>query len=190
MIVAIGLAGNEIGRPPALFDEIFRQARSDGFKITAHCDIGVPNTHEHITQVLGSLGGSGGADRCDHGLNIADRPELVDMARTRNMGLTLCPWGYAIYQSENDIFEPLRKLFDAGLKVTINSDDPPYMMGHYTLGNLMLVKCAGGFSDAELVQCQRNAIEVSWAPDPVKMKLTKGLNEFTKKYNIPSVSLA
>ena len=48
MIVGIGLDSNEVDRPPSLFDEVFLRARNDGFRLTAHCDVGKPYPLEHI----------------------------------------------------------------------------------------------------------------------------------------------
>lgn len=180
MVVGVGLAGNEIDHPPSLFEEILAQARADGFKITIHCDPDMPGTHDHIHQVLTSVAGSG-ADRCDHGINIADKPELIQLAQSKNICLTLCPWTYAVYHSDHPIWKSARTLFEAGVRVTFNSDDPPYMMGHYTEGNLVLAKVAGGFSDAEIVQCQRTSIEMSWAPEDVKQRLREELEAYVVK---------
>ncbi len=89
MIVGIGLDSNEYDRPPSLFLDLYSRARADGFKLTAHCDVTQPNTHEHIRQVAEVLGGTG-AERVDHGLDAAERPELVKTIRERGMGMTLC----------------------------------------------------------------------------------------------------
>jgi adenosine deaminase len=50
MIVGIGLDGNEYDRQPLLFEELYIRARTDGFKLTCHCDVTQKNTHEHIRQ--------------------------------------------------------------------------------------------------------------------------------------------
>jgi adenosine deaminase len=177
VIVGVGLAGNEVDRPPFLFDDVLTQARKDGFKVTVHCDLGMPNTHEHISQALTTIGGDG-ADRCDHGVNMADKNELIIKAKERRIGLTLCPWGYLIYQSENEIWPAFRKLYDAGVKITINSDDPPYMMGNYTEENLILCKLAGGFTNSEIVQMQKYAVEICWADDNLKAKLLEEIESY------------
>lgn len=171
MIVGIGVAGNEVGRPASLFEDLLRRARDDGFKITVHCDVDVPNTHAHIKQVLTTVSGTG-ADRCDHGLNIAQSESLIDLVIEKEIGLTLCPWGYVIY-SGHPIWQSFRTLHESGVLVTVNSDDPPYMMGNYTEENLVLTKIAGGFTNADLIAFQKNSIKISWAPPKVKRQLSE-----------------
>ncbi|CAN9145757.1 unnamed protein product, partial [Alternaria alternata] len=60
MIVGIGLDSNEVDRPPSLFDEVFVRARNDGFRLTAHCDVGKPYPLEHIHQVATGIAGTEG----------------------------------------------------------------------------------------------------------------------------------
>lgn len=89
MIIGIGLDSNEFDRPPSLFSDLYLRARADGFRLTAHCDVKQPNTHEHIRQVIEDLGGTG-AERVDHGLDAAERPELVNLIKEKGVGMTLC----------------------------------------------------------------------------------------------------
>ncbi|EHK99084.1 putative Uncharacterized deaminase [Glarea lozoyensis 74030] len=78
----IGLDGNEYNRPPSIFEPLSLRARNDGFKITCHCDVTQKDTHEHIRQVAECVGGSG-ADRLDHGLDAAERPELASLIKEK-----------------------------------------------------------------------------------------------------------
>ena len=89
MFAGIGLDSNEYDRPPVLFKELYERARADGFKLTAHCDVTQKDTHEHIRQVVEELGGTG-AERVDHGLDAAERSDLVEKISGRGMGMTLC----------------------------------------------------------------------------------------------------
>ena len=179
MVIGIGLAGNEVEKPPMLFSDLMTEARAQGFKITAHCDIDVPDTHEHIRQVAETLAGTG-ADRIDHGLNIADDDALMRLVNEKGLGLTLCPWGYTIYNTGRELWVDFRKLMEAGLKVTINSDDPPYMLEHYTEGNLMLAKIAGGLTNAQVLQLQNNAVQICWAPEETKTILMSEIEAYSK----------
>ncbi|KAF3034763.1 hypothetical protein E8E11_004808 [Didymella keratinophila] len=90
MIISVGLDSNEVGRPPSLFDDVFVRARSDGFRITAHCDVGTSYLLSHIRQVTSSIGGMG-ADRIDHGQNAAGDTELVEHIKQKVLGMTICP---------------------------------------------------------------------------------------------------
>ncbi|PVH75246.1 adenosine deaminase [Cadophora sp. DSE1049] len=181
MIVGIGLDSDELDRPPKLFEALFKRARADGFKITSHCDFNQKNTHEHIRQVAEDLGGTG-ANRIDHGMNAADRDELMTVIREKGIGMTICPCAYIRHTSESEVFPRIRKLFDAGIKITIASDDPAYMEDNWVLHNLYLVREKCEFTDREMVQLQRNAIHICWASDVVREELSRNLDEFERNY--------
>lgn len=174
MIIGIGLDSDEYNRPPSLFQEVFRRAREDGFKITNHCDFNQKDTHEHIRQVCEIIG----ADRIDHGINAADRDDLLALVKTKQMGLTLCPCAYIRHAPELEVFPRIRKLFDAGLLVTIASDDPAYMEDNYLVDNLLMVRNKCKFTDVEMIQLQRNAITICWAPESLKRSLLADLENF------------
>lgn len=167
MIVGISLDSNELSRTSNLFDQVYTLARKDGFKITAHCDVGVENTHEHIRQVASTIAGKG-LDRLDHGLHVADERELLELVAGRSVPMTICPWAYLRRETCDSIAERLRLLFDAGIKMCISSDSPAYMDESWVTHNLLLAQKMGGFTDAEMVQVARNAVDMSWAKPAVK----------------------
>lgn len=168
--VAIGLDSDEYDRPPSLFFDVFQRARDDGFKITAHCDVYQKDTHEHIKQVVTQLGGYG-ADRLDHGLNAADKPELMQAIKSRGIGMTLCPHAYHRHEATEMVFPLIRRLYDAGIPVTINSDDPTYMHGNWVENNIELARRLCRFEMRELVQLERNAVGICWADEGLKEKI-------------------
>lgn len=181
IIVGIGLDSDELDRPPMLFNEVFKRAREDGFRLTSHCDFNQKDTHEHIRQVAQSLGGTG-AERIDHGMNAADQPELMDSIKEKGIGMTICPCAYIRHAPSDSVFPRIRKLFDAGIKVTIASDDPAYMEDNWVLHNLYMVRDKCKVTDEEMVQLQRNAIEICWASDHEKATLLKELEAFEKAH--------
>ena len=178
----IGLDSNEFNNPPMLFDKVFQRARDEGLKITSHCDVGQKNTHEHIRQVASLIAGSG-ADRIDHGLNAAEKPELIDLIKQKDLGMTLCPHAYHRRLPTDYVFPLMRKLLDAGIKVTINSDDPTYMHQMWVEDNLRLSMKHCPFSRAEVVRLQQNAIDISWADDDTRGRLQVELDAFAKKWD-------
>ncbi|KAN0090354.1 putative adenosine deaminase [Hyaloscypha variabilis] len=180
MIVGIGLDSNEYGRPPLLFDEVYKRAREDGFKLTCHCDVTQKDTHEHIRQVACELGGTG-ADRIDHGLDAAEAPELVEIIKIKRTGMTLCPWAYVRHHKEENVFGYVRRLFDAGVLVNISSDSPAYVESNWVVDNLMLLKIKGGFMDDEIVKVQFNAVDICWAPKSLKAEMREKIELFLKK---------
>ncbi|EKG12815.1 Adenosine/AMP deaminase [Macrophomina phaseolina MS6] len=147
----IGLDSNEYNRPPTLFDAVFKRARADGLKITSHCDVGQKDAHEHIRQDVNHIAGQG-ADRIDHGLNAAERPELIDLIKHRDLGMTLCPHAYYRRNPTEYVFPLVWKLFDAGIKVTVNSDNPTYMHNMWLQDNLNLVQEHCHFNWKEMVR--------------------------------------
>lgn len=177
MIVGIGLDSDELDRPPSLFHEVFTRAREDGFKLTAHCDFNQKNTQEHIRQVVQDLGGAG-AERIDHGMNAADSEGLIQMIKANGVGMTICPCAYIRHTSDGNVFPRIRKLFDAGIKMVIASDDPVYMEDNWILHNLLMVKDRCEFSKEDISQLQRNAVEISWADDSTKKYLLEEIAHF------------
>ncbi len=116
MIHGIGLDSLETGRSPMLFDRVYKRAKADGFHLTAHCDVNAQDTHRNIHDCLTRLGGNG-IGRIDHGLNAVERPELLEIIKATNTGLTCCLWGAYGYlfhvEGEQKLFRSmLRKLID------------------------------------------------------------------------------
>ncbi|KAM3417623.1 putative deaminase [Cercospora zeina] len=174
---AVGLDSDERNRPPILFDSVYRQARKDGLKLTAHCDVNQQDTYEHIRQAAVEVGG-GGLDRIDHGLNAADKQDLIDAIKGRGIGLTLCPAAYSLIANASFIFPRVRTLYDAGIPITVNSDDPTYMRNYYVSEALQMTEDQTPFSREEVVQLQRNAIAISWASPLVKAAFMEELEAY------------
>ncbi|KAH8897477.1 adenosine deaminase [Thozetella sp. PMI_491] len=179
MIIGFGLDSNEYNRPPSLFDEVFTLARQDGFKITAHCDVGQKDTHENIRQVASTLGG-GGADRIDHGLNVADKQELISLVLQKGIGMTMCPWAYLRRWTYQEVAERLQVLVDTGIKFGISSDSPAYMDSSWVLHNLLITKKMCNLSDGDILSMMKVSIEMSWAMHEVKACLLQDLETFRR----------
>ncbi|KAG0650562.1 putative deaminase [Hyphodiscus hymeniophilus] len=177
MIVGIGLDSNEYDRPPSLFEPLYLRARGDGFKLTCHCDVTQKDTHEHIRQVAESVGGTG-ADRLDHGLDAAERPELVALIKNNGIGVTLCPWAYVRHHKEEDLFGHVRTIFDAGIKVNVSSDSPAYVESNWITQNLGLLRVKAGFTDAEIARVERDSVDMCWAAEEVKREILDEIERF------------
>ncbi|KAK5685019.1 hypothetical protein LTS10_003094 [Elasticomyces elasticus] len=189
MIVGIGLDSYEVDRPPSLFAEVFERARRDGFRITAHCDVGACYPLEHIHQVVSELGGDGrGMDRVDHGLNAAASPSTISSIKARggNFGMTICPWSYIRHQPLDDVFRDIRTLFDAGIRLAISCDDPAFMEDTWVLENLLVVKRFCGFSDGEMVRLARDSVEMCWAAGDVKEAILEEIGEVGRRFGVRS----
>lgn len=96
--------------------------------------------------------------------------------------MTICPQAYSIAKEER-WGQWVRTLVDAGVKVTIGSDDPAYMHGMRTADNMALAAEACGLSREEVVILVRNAIEICWASLEVKKELESELYKFVGDWN-------
>ena len=155
-IVGVGLDSDERGNPPSKFAEVFASARAEGYLLTMHCDVDQPDSIEHIRQAIEDIG----VDRIDHGTNILESPRLVALARERGIGLTSCPLSNAVVSDSGKAPE-IVELLRAGVKITVNSDDPPDFGGYIT-ENLFALATTTDLTRAEFVKLQRNAFEISW----------------------------
>lgn len=179
MIVGIGLDSNERDQPPCLFEDVFALARRDGFKLTAHCDVGVKDTHTHIRQVASTLAAGRGLDRMDHGLNVADRTDLTALVAERDMPMTICPWAYLRRETYDSIAERIRVLVDAGIRVSIASDSPAYTDQSWVTHNLLLTQRMCGFTDQDMVKLVKNGVDASWAEPDVKKAILQDIDAIT-----------
>lgn len=187
MIIGIGLDSNEDQRPPMLFEEVFARAREDGFRLTAHCDVGKTYPLEHIHQVATQIGRTG-ADRIDHGLNATESPELMEVIRMKKIGMTICPWSYIRHQPMEEVYERIRILFDTGIKIAIASDDPAFMEDTWILENLLVVKKFCNFTDQDILRLVKDSVDVCWAPEQVKREILDELHDINVGTKSPSDS--
>lgn len=181
-IIGIGLDSDEHNNPPSLFDDVYTLARRDGFRLTAHCDVGMSEALVNIRQVASTLGGSG-ADRIDHGLNAATSESLMALIKERNVGMTLTPFGYVRHQAPDEIFPRIRALYEAGIRFSIASDDPAYMGDCWILHGLLLVKRFCNFTDGDMAILARNAVYMCWAPQEVKAAILAEIEAVVATYS-------
>lgn len=182
VIIGIGLDSNEEDRPPVLFEEVFALARRDGLKLTMHCDVDSKNTHDHIRQAASVIAGRG-LDRIDHGLNAAEDQDLMNLILKRDLGMTICPWSYLRHTTYIELGPKIRVLYDAGIRISINSDDPAYMEDCWILQNMLLVKRLCGFGDKDMAVLAKNAVSTSWADTSVKEKILQEIDFVYDKFH-------
>lgn len=171
-IIGIGLDSAEVGYPPALFERVFARAGALGLRRVAHA--GEEGPAEYIWQALRVLG----AERIDHGIRAVDDPDLLRHLAEHRIALTLCPLSNVRLQAVTGLdAHPLRTLIDAGVVVTINSDDPAYF-GGYVADNYAAI-AELGLGTAELAQLARNSIDASFASDERAAGLHALVDEWT-----------
>ena len=159
-IIGVGLDSSEVDHPPEDFAEAYAMARAAGLRPVAHA--GEEGPPAYITGALDALG----AQRIDHGVRCEEDPDLVARLVAARTPLTVCPLSNLALCVVDDLADHnLKRLLDAGLKVTINSDDPAYF-GGYVADNYLAVATALGLSRQELARCARHSLEACFAPEP------------------------
>lgn len=118
--VGFDLAGDEKVFEIDTFKKYFDQMRKSGLGVTVHSGE-VPGAAQHVREAIEKLG----AQRIGHGVAIHDDPTVIDFVKTRNVVLEVCPTSN-VYTCVADSVKthPITKLIKAGVKVTVNSDDP------------------------------------------------------------------
>ena len=171
-IIGVGLDSSEADHPPEEFAEAYAMARAAGLRPVAHA--GEEGPPSYITGALDALG----AERIDHGVRCEEDPTLVRRLAEAQTPLTVCPLSNLALCVVDDLSgHNLKRLLDAGLKVTINSDDPAYF-GGYVADNYLAAASALGLTRAELAQCARNSLEASFAAADQKQAWLADLGAF------------
>ena len=160
-IIGIGLGGDERRCGSAAFHTLFQEAARAGLRLTNHA--GETTGPEAIREAL-----SIGSERIGHAVSAAKdfyliqelkaRATPIELNPTSNVRTGICP-SFAGH--------PLRRYFDAGLLVTLNSDDPAFF-GSDIANEYLLAHTEQGFTREELRQLAANSIRASFLPDPVK----------------------
>lgn len=157
-IIGVGLDSSENGHPPSKFKKVFYRARQEGFRLVAHA--GEEGPPDYVWEAIEVLR----VDRIDHGNRSLEDPELVKRIVAAGLALTVCPLSNLRLCGVRDMKDhPLRRMIDAGLKVTINSDDPAYF-GGYVNENFASVGAALGLTKEQLMTVARNGFEASFMP--------------------------
>jgi adenosine deaminase len=161
-IVGVGLDSSEVGHPPSKFKNVFRRARDEGFRLVAHA--GEEGPPQYVWEALDVLG----VDRIDHGNRSLEDESLVQRLARDRMALTVCPLSNLRLCGVRDLKNhPLKRMMDAGLFVTVNSDDPAYFGGYMT-ENFSAVQSALELTNAEMRMIARNGFAASFMGDEEK----------------------
>ncbi len=161
-IIGVGLDSSEVGHPPSKFKNVFRRARDEGFLLVAHA--GEEGPPEYVWDALDVLG----VDRVDHGNRALEDDALVRRLAADGMTLTVCPLSNQRLCVVEDMADhPLRRMLDAGLKATVNSDDPAYF-GGYMNDNLRAVSSALNLGKDEVTAVMRNGFAGSFMAEDAK----------------------
>ena len=168
-IVGIGIGGDERRTGAEPFRDLYREARDAGLRLTAHA--GETTGPEGIWGALNI-----GAERIGHALSAEQDPELMEVLAKRQVPVEICissnlRTGCCVSLEEH----PVRRYFDAGLMVTLNSDDPTMFESNLE-GEYRLAHTAFGFTEEHLRELAANSVEASFLPAERKVSLLQQID--------------
>ena len=160
-IVGIGLGGDERRTGSEPFCALYAQAAQAGLHLTNHA--GETTGPEAIWEALAI-----GSERLGHAVSVLQDEKLVQELKARSVPLELCPTSNVrTGVCPSFAAHPLRRLFDLGLMVTLNSDDPAFF-GSDLANEYLLAHTEQGFTGDELRQLAANSIRSSFLPEEAK----------------------
>lgn len=163
-IHAVGLDSGEQGNPPEKFSRVFKQARDEGFLAVAHA--GEEGPAANVEASLDDLGVS----RVDHGNRAFDDPRLIARLAKEQMPLTMCPISNLRLKGIPSLDKaPVKRALDAGLLVSVNSDDPSYF-GGYLNDNYRAVYEALDLDEKDIIKLAKNSFASSFLSDAEKQE--------------------
>jgi adenosine deaminase len=170
-IHAVGLDSSEVGHPPKKFVQVFDRARQEGYLTVAHA--GEEGPPDYIWQALDLLK----AERIDHGVRCLEDPELVKRLVDEQIPLTVCPLSnlkLRVFDTLED--HNLKRLIDAGICATVNSDDPAYF-GGYIGENFLRVQQALDLNADDIHTLARNSFAASFLCDEDQRRYCEELEQ-------------
>lgn len=167
--VGLDLADNEEGFDSKPFSPMFMKAKKAGLSVTIHAaEINTPKAPKYIKDAVEHLG----ATRIGHGVQIYRDPEMVAYAKNKNLTLELCLTSNYLTQAVPGKLEahPFRLLYEAGVPITINTDDPGIF--HTDMNReYSLLREFFYFTDADFTKCNDRAALASFIPYEKKVRI-------------------
>lgn len=173
--VGVGLDSSERGHPPEKFARVFAKCRELGLRLVAHA--GEEGPPEYIRTALDVLH----VERIDHGVRCLEDAELTQRLAREKMPLTVCPLSnikLRVFDKHAD--HNLLKLLDAGLTVTVNSDDPAYF-GGYVNDNFVQMFEALPLQKDHAYRLARNSFAASFLDAATKQKYLDEVDAFFRQ---------
>lgn len=169
-VVSFGLANDEVGHPPQDFVEPFRVAREGGLLSTPHA--GELEGAHFVRDSIDLLG----ADRIQHGVRSFEMPGLVEDLAERGTCLDVCPTSNIVLSIFPSLDEhPLGRLLDAGVRCSVNADDP-LLFGPGLLDEYQLCRDTFGFDDERMATIARASVSSGGAPAEVVADALAGID--------------
>lgn len=175
-VAGVGLDSSEVGFPPEIFREVYASAKAAGIRRTAHA--GEEGDTSYISRALDICD----VQRIDHGIRLVEDEALLQRVAKNKTLLTVCPLSNVRLRCVTQVAEvPIRKFLDAGIRFSINSDDPAYF-GGYILDNYCAVQDAFNLTLDEWKYIADGAIEGSWCDEDRKAVLLQKVQTCVAKY--------
>ncbi|HEN4770823.1 TPA: adenosine deaminase [Legionella pneumophila] len=170
-VTGFGLGGDEAKFPPQLFTKAYQIAANSGLECTVHA--GEFDSAKGMEEAMKTLP----IKRIGHGVRVIDSPDIMAMVKDRGIALEVCPTSnifLGLFKDMNN--HPFPKLYEAGIKVSISSDDPPFMST--TLAQeYKRVQKSYGYSDDTMNDITRMAIEAAFVDEKTRKELLTKLEE-------------
>jgi adenosine deaminase len=170
--IGVGLDSSEKGHPPEKFARVFAKARELGLKLVAHA--GEEGPPAYVWSALDVLK----VQRIDHGVRSMEDPALVQRLAQEGMPLTVCPLSnvkLCVFKTMAD--HNLPALLDAGLKATLNSDDPAYFGGYLNQNFTETFAALPQLGPKEAYALAKNSFDASFAEPAQKAQWTQALDK-------------
>jgi adenosine deaminase len=176
-IIGVGLDSSEKGHPPSKFQKVFAKAREEGFRLVAHA--GEEGPPEYVYEALDILK----VDRIDHGNASMQDSALIKRLVAEQMALTVCPLSNTKLCVVDDMkHHPLPQMLEAGIKVTVNSDDPAYF-GGYLNENYEAISDILGNDTELLAQLARNSFSASFLEASKRDELIAEVDAYMRQHS-------
>lgn len=173
--IGVGLDSSEVGHPPEKFSRVFSMCKQSGLRLVAHA--GEEGPPAYIWQALDDLK----VERIDHGVRSLEDAALVARLAKDRIPLTVCPLSNLKLKVTTDMRQhPLKKMLDAGLCVTINSDDPAYFSG-YMNANWEATFAALDLTATDAVTLARNSFEAAFVDEETRAGYLARLEGFNSR---------
>lgn len=171
-LVGFGLGGPEIGVPRSQFEPHFARARDAGLRSVPHA--GETTGPDSVWEALHQLG----AERIGHGISAAEDAALMRHLADHRIPLEVCPTSNVRTRAVDTLVDhPLQKLVEAGVPVTINSDDPP-MFGTSLNQEYAVAAELLGLDRAGIAGLAVAAVDHSFAPNETKARLREEITAY------------
>lgn len=149
---AVDLAGDELAQPIERFKPLYRLCKAEGLRLAAH--VGEWGTADDVWRAVGELE----LNEVQHGIAAADSPAVMRFLADNGIRLNVCPTSNLMLgRVESLASHPIRRLYDAGVRVTVNSDDV-LLFGRSVSEEFLALYQAGLFSAGELDEIRLEAL--------------------------------